>query len=367
MSRLILTILSSVHFCFAGAKAAGESVAGEALMSKILDPYARKIKTLLLPVSFFLFQDVTGQSLTGSWYGKADVVMAGNTSNYLTEFNLKQKGNDVEGIFGYYFKDSYQSFFIRGTFNSRTRQVVFRNLPLLFHASSARTGIECPMNFYGTLMVSRVNSTLTGNFYTEPKYKYTCPELRVRMVLDNDAENPNVSDASTASGRRFWQPMEDDVVVSGYSLRESDTTPVSGTAALQVSAEGNITREEHLLVSEFDKRNNIYQKDIIVYDDSVLVSFYDNGDVDDDTISVFLNKKPILVRRGLSSRALNIYIGLDSTVEINELSMFADNLGRFPPNTALMVISDRQLRYEVYLSASLKQNASVRLRRAKRN
>ena len=104
----------------------------------------------------------------------------------------------------------------------------------------------------------------------------------------------------------------------------------------------------------------------MVYDDSILVSFYDNGDIDNDTISVFLNKKPILVKRGLSARALNIYIGLDSTTDLNELSMFADNLGEFPPNTALMVISDRKKSYELYLSASLKQNSSVRLRRPRR-
>ncbi len=117
------------------------------------------------------------------------------------------------------------------------------------------------------------------------------------------------------------------------------------------------------MLAEFGKRNNIYEKDIVVYEDSILVSFYDNGDIDDDTISVFLNKKPVLIKRGLTSRALNIYIGLDSTVNVNELTMFADNLGKYPPNTALMVISDRQKRYELYLSASLKQNASVRLRR----
>ena len=127
-----------------------------------------------------------------------------------------------------------------------------------------------------------------------------------------------------------------------------------------------MNRSNQALIDEFSKRSNIYEKDIIVYDDSVLVSFYDNGDIDDDTISVFLNKKPVLIRRGLSARALNIYIGLDSTSEVHELSMFANNMGKIPPNTALMVISDRQKRYELYLSASLKQNATVRLRRPRR-
>ena len=73
--------------------------------------------------------------IKGSWYGRADVQGSGATSNYLTEFILQQKGNDVEGIFGYYFKDTYQSFYVRGTYNPKTRLVSIRNIPLLFHGS----------------------------------------------------------------------------------------------------------------------------------------------------------------------------------------------------------------------------------------
>jgi hypothetical protein len=169
---------------------------------------------------------------------------------------------------------------------------------------------------------------------------------------------------NTVLAQRFWKPQQEDIVITQRdtaSLRGS--TSSSATATLPVTVVQQKDDPEKKLIEEFGRRNNIYQKDITVYDDSILVSFYDNGDIDDDTISVFLNKKPVLIRRGLTARALNIYIGLDSTMETHELSMFADNLGKFPPNTALMVISDRQKRYELYLSASLKQNASVRLRR----
>ena len=293
------------------------------------------------------------QHIKGAWYGRADVENAGATSNYLTEFVLQQKGNEVEGIFGYYFKDSYQSFFVRGTYNPKTRMVNIRNIPLLFHGSPSRTGIECPMNFQGKLMVSKVGNYINGSFYTEPKYKYTCPQLRVSMKMDT-TEYQDTAISNAVAGKKFWRPQEEDVVITGTATR-----PVIQVAAPQENP-------NQALIEEFSRRSTIYEKDIIVYDDSILVTFYDNGDIDDDTISVFLNKKPILIRRGLSARALNIYIGLDSTSDVHELSMFADNLGKFPPNTALMVISDRQKRYELYLSASLKQNASVRLRRPRR-
>lgn len=306
------------------------------------------------------------QSTTGSWYGRADVVAAGSNSNYLTEFALKQKGDEVEGLFGYYFKDIYQSFFVRGTYDLRSRLLTIKNLPLLFYGSSSRNGIECPMHFQATLMVSQVNSTLKGRFYTEAKYRYTCPELTVTMMLDKN-ENTDSTLRNTVAGTTFWKPAGEDLVVNAGTAKSNDSTvrfaAASNTPQTQPAQQ---SAPDEKLVSEFSKRSNIYEKDIVVYDDSILVSFYDNGDIDDDTISVFLNRKPILTRRGLSARALNIYIGLDSTRDVHELSMFANNLGEFPPNTALMVISDRQMRYEFYLSASLKQNASVRLRRPSR-
>src|SRR5690606_21986535 len=116
---------------------------------------------------------------------------------------------------------------------------------------------------------------------------------------------------------------------------DSDTIPASFASLSSTKAPTINEVTSKALATEFGKRNNIYEKDIVVYNDTILVSFYDNGDIDDDSISVFLNKEPSLINGGLTSRALNIYIGLDPNREINELSMFADNLGKFPPNTAL--------------------------------
>ncbi len=315
---------------------------------------------------FFLFLasqlgQASGQTITGSWYGRADVMMRGASSNYLTEFILKQKGNEVEGLFGYYFKNSYQSFFVRGTYDQKSREVNIGNLPLIFYASST-SGIECPMHFRGTLMVSKVSSTLKGIFYPSSKYRYTCPQLRVNMVMDPNEKNQDSVMRLATAASKFWQPRPEDYVITTATGvgSSSDSVPADSNQP------GTITKETNdALVSAFAQRTNIYEKEIEVIDDSIRVSFYDNGDIDDDTISVFMNDKPVLIKRGLTSRALNIYVGLDSTKAVNELSMFADNLGKFPPNTALMVIYDGRNRYELYLSASMKHNATIRLRKVK--
>lgn len=72
------------------------------------------LKRLIALILIILPGILEAQTVTGSWYGRADVSHDTRADNYLTELILKQKGNEVEGIFGYYFKDSYESFFIRG-------------------------------------------------------------------------------------------------------------------------------------------------------------------------------------------------------------------------------------------------------------
>ena len=65
----------------------------------------------------------------------------------------------------------------------------------------------------------------------------------------------------------------------------------------------------------------------------------------------------------LSTRSIHFDLHLDSTRQVNEVTMFADNLGSIPPNTALMVIDDGINRHEVRLSSSLDKNATIRIRR----
>jgi len=336
------------------------------------------MKNALLIISLlFATNIITAQTVTGSWYGKADVDMAGNHNNYLTELIIKQKGDEVEGIFGYYFKDVYQSFYIHGTYDSKTKEISIHNIPVIYYnTNSTVNSIECNTDFVGTLFISVVKKAINGYFYHDGKYKYTCPDLRVTYELDVNENQDSVLQNSVA-GKKFWKPQPEDYVVSateskkeeimrdtariktnlpisGPPLKATDVTPVREDKSIQKIAES------------FVKRKPIFNKDLEVESDSVEATFYDNGDIDGDSISVFLNNKLVLSHQGLTAKAINIFMQLDSTKDINEISMFAENLGTIPPNTALMIITDGKNRYEVYMSSSLTQNSTVRLKRKKK-
>ena len=122
------------------------------------------MRGVLLSVFILAFLVTGAQTLTGSWYGRADATLDGSHNNYLTELVIKQKGDEITGIFGYYFKDGYKSQFIRARYNKNSRQFVVKNIPLTYFRSANIDGIDCMMDFYGTISVSKVQTTIKGVF-----------------------------------------------------------------------------------------------------------------------------------------------------------------------------------------------------------
>ncbi len=93
---------------------------------------------------------------------------------------------------------------------------------------------------------------------------------------------------------------------------------------------------------------------------TIRLDFYDNGEIDDDTISVFVNKRMILSNRRLSARPATTFIKIDLDNTFQEIEMVAENLGSIPPNTAMLIITAGVKRYRLYLTSTDKKAAMVR-------
>jgi hypothetical protein len=102
--------------------------------------------------------------------------------------------------------------------------------------------------------------------------------------------------------------------------------------------------------------------------DSLVLSLFDNGVVDGDTVSVLINGKVIWPRVGLLVKATNktIYLTPDMGDSIFVV-MYAENLGSIPPNTGLLVIRDGGIDHEIRFSGDLKKNSAIILKRIKKD
>ena len=137
----------------------------------------------------------------------------------------------------------------------------------------------------------------------------------------------------------------------------SVTTPVSQK---KESIEG--TKQLPAIVAD---RKNESMQDIYFKNDSLVLSLYDNGIVDGDTVSVFLNGETIISKQMLKTVATKKTIYISSQMDSVQLVLFAENLGTIPPNTGLLTVRDGDEIYQVRFSADLQKNASITFRRKK--
>jgi N-acetylmuramoyl-L-alanine amidase len=117
--------------------------------------------------------------------------------------------------------------------------------------------------------------------------------------------------------------------------------------------------EEKQAAAEIEGRPNKEVKVLQVKSDKIKVALYDDGEIDNDMVSVYFNNALLASKKSLTDKPVIFNLDL-AAGKNNELVLYADNLGTIPPNTALMIITDGTNRYEVRLSADLKNNASVR-------
>jgi hypothetical protein len=115
----------------------------------------------------------------------------------------------------------------------------------------------------------------------------------------------------------------------------------------------------------FNQRKTALTQRVEINSDSITLAFYDNGVVDGDSISVYMNGQPVVTGARLTTTATKKTISIAGIDEV-ELVLVAENLGSLPPNTGLLTIRDGEAVYQVHFSADMQTNASIIIRRKKK-
>jgi hypothetical protein len=264
------------------------------------------------------------------------------------ELILQPDKNFVRGVMNYYFKDAYRSIQVKGNYDAASRRLSLYDIPIIYHGSIAAFEVDCIMNMQATLRVAQAGADLIGTLISLPSYKNTCATINFSLRMNADISK---KDSVLKAIREFketyqvWKPDPGDTVASVKIIQRKVIN--------------------YVIEKEFTERENEISHEIEVESDSLKIDFYDNGEVDGDSISVFFNSKLMAFNQKLSTRPIHFDIVLDSLKKINELTMFAENLGTIAPNTALMTIYDGVRRYDIRLSSNLEKNASIRIKRKK--
>lgn len=295
---------------------------------------SKSVISFLLLFNLFFVSVLSAQSIKGLWYGMGQVSKFGDNNTYLSELKIKQTGTKVTGEFNYFFRRVEIKTKISGTYDSKTRTLFLNTNSVLNYQAKNENGADCPMKGIFRLKVSRLETTLSGQFVASRSYKFTCPDIAVKFVKGTD-EQPLAADTTE--------------------------TEVAATTVVPPAPPKKQVNPNEKLIAALNNRVFDTRPVIDVDADSLKVTLYDNGEVDNDTISLFYNRVLVAARKMLSDKPLTFTLPVDTS--INEIAMYAENLGRFPPNTALAVIYAGDKRFEMGMTSTFTKNATIRFRR----
>ncbi|MHA4843713.1 hypothetical protein ACX0G7_06105 [Flavitalea antarctica] len=339
-----------------------------------------------------------GQTITGAWKGKI--------GSMRTELKLIKKGDSLMGTSYYYSsRNNYRRYSIKGYFDPETNSVIWWDDALLEEKGSGAgfshkepflsvADFNCPgenkMLLEGTSSDKDDMDERTGPVNMQKTSTSDFPD-EWDYVLENyfvGANHPDVLDS--VAGIAFVQPpvpegfeatLSAPVARSNPSFkaaREPETSSVQKNAPA-VQAPKSIEppaepatgpaktpdatankKPVQTIEQKFAGRTNKLQTVIPVTAEQIELRFYDNAQVDGDSIALFLNGRMLFKNIRLTEQAYTIKLSASELGDDNELVMVAENLGSIPPNTSFMVAIVGDKRYEARLYANENSSALIR-------
>ncbi len=348
----------------------------------LLKTYSPTKAILALAIAFLTISvySASAQQITGVWKGKID--------KKKVEVKIIQKGDSLTGTSYYYESPTvYKRYSIKGYFDTESNSVVWWDDQLieekgfkLFNGKPALLSVadfNCPgggeMYLNGKTFPKDNPGTTKGTIdltkVTEPGFtdewdyvidNYTVgtndPEFIDSVALV--AYKPVNIEPERPIRREIIPEPDEPAIKQNKEMVFIPTTPPQAIKKEQPIAVAPLTIEE-----KFNTRKKEFITEIPVSGDSIELRFYDNAEVDGDSISLFLNEKLIFQNIRLTEKAYTIKLSVNELGTENELTMVAENLGAIPPNTSYMVALVGDKRYETKLASTEKSSALIRLKK----
>lgn len=340
-----------------------------------------------------------GQDLTGIWRGQfrqQDRVLQlmDMENRYRFEVQLDQRGKAFNGVtYSYKTTEFYGKATAKGTIHTGTKKVYLEELKIVdvrMRSGSDACVMTCFLQYSrngkeeflegtyvsmntsdstdcgrGTVFLRRVQES---DFFKEPFLVKREAEKRKEALAKAARPKPGPL-AKNDTGKQQIKPVPPPIKPprkpSVTTTPEKPAAPPEPRDVQASTVPSNLEREPNkpkaplVIPPVLKNRENELVKTFSINTREITVSLYDNGTIDKDTVSVYLNKKQVVNRQMLSLNPITLTIELDEDNDYHELVMVAENLGEIPPNTSLMVVKAGNKQYEVRITSTEQKNAVV--------
>jgi len=349
---------------------------------------------------------VRAQEITGIWEGHFVSEHQGRQSSnvddrYKFEVQIAQRGKTLEAVtYSYLSTIFYGKAAASGAINVHTGKVLLQEGKLLELRNNFPGNVcimTCFFQYYkyggeeflegkyvsmslpdssncgkGTVLLRK---KISSDFYEEP----FLVEREKELEKETAAPTPD----STALAARRHKPLTkpapthrpDSTAVAARSYRPVARPPAGvksppplarasmpGRTALQPARDSttSLNRKFPTVTPRvLLERSNELVRSLTVNSREVVLNIYDDGAIDNDTVSVYLDNKIVVNHAMLTDRPIIVTLHLDEDNDYHELVMVADNEGEIPPNTSLMIVKVGDKEYKVNISTTLQKNATV--------
>ncbi len=344
---------------------------------------------LVLTFSLLLFYTLlSAQNLTGIWRG---YFISGNglyeqRYNYEVQIlQTKSKNSNaafsvLKGVtYSFLSKAFYGKAALHGIFNVSGKSITFAEDTLLEVKNSS--GFTCLMTCYLEYLKKDTTQILQGNFSSMgidkkedcgPGYVYLErvheSEFKKEDFLVKKSPSAASPKSSTSKSKQQSTKTQSAAKPSAPVVRRSMPSGKNFDTTATIQTQRNIASPPTAAPTQkplpptpavLKERENNLVKSIETNSPKIKIELYDNGIIDGDTITVYHNNQLIVDSKELTEKPITINITADSINTHHEFIMVANNLGRIPPNTALLVVTTGDKRYEINISSDEKTNAKL--------
>jgi hypothetical protein len=382
------------------------------------------MRRLCLFLLFFLPIALWAQDITGIWQGHFRSKITSKISTifddrYRCEVQIAQKGKKFEGVtYSYLSSIFYGKAAATGTFNPKSGKVYLQEGKLL-ELRDQFDGGACVMTYFlqysksgndeylegtyvsmnvrdsgncgrGTVFLHKVPNSF---FYTEPVV-----ERRQKEIEDSARNKPllaarkPIAHAPTTSASLVKKPASDSGTAK-TGVGRQNRTPGPATASTPVPREStnqqpraraavpgmSLTRPAadsitgtgigrkfpSIVPAVLKDRENQPVRTLVIHTNEVTLNIYDDGAIDHDTVSVYLDNRQVVNHAMLTDRPIVVTLHLDEDNAYHEIVMVAENEGEIPPNTSLMIVKAGDKEYEVRITTTEQKNAVIKFQYAK--
>ncbi|KIC93743.1 hypothetical protein [Flavihumibacter solisilvae] len=349
------------------------------------------MRTALLLLLSILALNTQAQDLTGIWRGQFRsnnrmMQLMNIDDRYKFEVQIDHRGKEFKGVtYSYKTTEFFGKADARGTIHTGTKKVILEELKIVevrMRAGSDACIMTCFLQYAkngneeflegtyismntsdssdcgrGTVFLRKVP---TSDFFKEPFLVEREKEKKKPLA----SGKPPVRTPATPKPGVKKSPQTQPPAKKPDSPVAESTRPIEPKVVEKPKVEDSnreIKRPTQPLVIPpvLKNRENEIVKVFTVNTREITVSLYDNGTIDKDTVSVYLNKKQVVYKKMLSLSPITLTIQLDDDNDYQELVMVAENLGEIPPNTSLMVVKAGNQQFEARITSNEQKNAVV--------